>query len=73
MRSLERSSPSSADACGRTADLRNPRRNDPRHLSKSFMDCGRKASPGGRLNRATAPSERRSSVRPSSDFRILET
>ena len=47
MRSLERSSPSSADACGRTAALRDLRRNDPRHLSKSFMDCGRTASPGG--------------------------
>lgn len=72
MRSLERSSPSSADACGRTAALRDLRRNDPRHLSKSFMDCGRTASPGGRLRRA-APSERGSSVRPSPDFRILET
>ena len=32
MRCLGRSSPSSADACGRTAALRDLWRNDPRHL-----------------------------------------
>ena len=67
MRCLGRSSPTSADVCGRTAASRDLWRNDPRHLveilrrlraddiditprrlveSKSFVDCGRTASPG---------------------------